>query len=215
MSVFRIKTKVFCIGCNKTGTTSLGKALDDLGYVVGDVGKAQGLIKNYAQRDFKSIIKFCKKVDAVQDAPFSWHYSFIHLDQAFPTAKFILSVRDSDEQWYQSLVKFHSKLFGENGSIPTAEQLKNSFRPQGRNVWENWIEKFDVTEEDPYNRDILIDYYTSHNKMVIDYFKNRDNLIIINLSDEDSYRQFCEFLGKDALYDRFPWENKTSSIRNK
>lgn len=29
-------SKVFCIGRNKTGTTSLGKVLEDLGYRLGD-----------------------------------------------------------------------------------------------------------------------------------------------------------------------------------
>ena len=35
------KQKIFCIGRNKTGTTSLKRAFEDLGYPVGDQRKAE------------------------------------------------------------------------------------------------------------------------------------------------------------------------------
>jgi hypothetical protein len=35
------KVKYFCIGRNKTGTTSLKRAFEDLGYPVGDQRKAE------------------------------------------------------------------------------------------------------------------------------------------------------------------------------
>lgn len=48
----RQNNKVFCIGANKTGTTSLEKALKDLGFKMGDQGAAQGLIESYKRRNF-------------------------------------------------------------------------------------------------------------------------------------------------------------------
>ncbi|NNK80793.1 MAG: hypothetical protein HKO93_04780, partial [Flavobacteriales bacterium] len=64
-------SKIFCIGANKTGTTSVEKALIDLGYRMGDQKKALHLIEDYKRREFKPIIRFCKTADAFQDAPFS------------------------------------------------------------------------------------------------------------------------------------------------
>ena len=50
--------KVFCIGFPKTGTTSLEKALKDLGYRLGDQHQGELLVAAYAARNFKAIIDF-------------------------------------------------------------------------------------------------------------------------------------------------------------
>ncbi len=45
------------------------------------------------------------------------------LDQKFPGSKFILTIRNSPEQWYESLTRFHAVLFGHD-RIPTSDDLK-------------------------------------------------------------------------------------------
>ncbi len=203
------KQKIFCIGANKTGTTSVEKALIDQGFRLGNQNKAQSLIEAYKIRDFSCIINFCKSADAFQDSPFSWHYTFMHLDKAFPKSKFILTVRDTDEEWYQSFTKFQTKLFGENGKLPTTQQLKKSFRTKERTVWDNIQARHETPPNDPYKKEILINYYNNHNQMVIDYFRFKDNLLVINLKQKDAYKSFCKFLNLKPLYEQFPWENKT------
>lgn len=89
------KPKIFCVGLNKTGTTSLKKEMENLGYIVGDKKKGRNMIDFWAKREFKPIIRFCKTAEFFQDAPFSFPYTFIALDQAFPNSKFILLLRDS------------------------------------------------------------------------------------------------------------------------
>lgn len=119
--------KIFCIGRNKTGTTSLAQALTDLGYRVGDQRTAELLMEDWGQRDFKRIIQYCHTADAFQDIPFSLRYTFQAIDTAFPGSKFILSVRDSADQWYQSLVRFHSmRLENRTGirRVPSIEDIK-------------------------------------------------------------------------------------------
>lgn len=204
------RKKVFCIGANKTGTTSLEKALADLGYRMGDQVAAQGLIESYAQRKFQDIVQFCHTADAFQDAPFSWHYTFMFLDQAFPDAKFILTVRNSADEWYESLVRFHSKVFGQDGAIPTEDDLKRAQRGEGRTAWDNFNVRHELPPNDPYNKEVLQTYYRNHNRMVMDYFRFRSNLLVINLSQPDSYQTFCTFLDEKPLYDSFPWENRTA-----
>ena len=98
MSIFRArKNKVFVIGSNKTGTTSLGAALNNLGYQLGNQLEAEMLIDDWAKRDFRRIIKYCRTADAFQDIPFSLNFTFQAVDAAFPGSKFILSVRDDAE----------------------------------------------------------------------------------------------------------------------
>jgi Sulfotransferase domain len=204
------KGKIFCIGANKTGTTSVEKALIDLGYKLGDIPTGELLFEDYSKRNFKPIIKFCKTADAFQDAPFSFPFTFIPLDIAYPGSKFILTVRDSDEQWYDSLINFHSKIHSKNGNIPTEEDLKNSTYRHVGFAWEVRQKVFGIKSgEDVYHKQTFLEYYNNHNRMILDYFKFRDNLLVINLSEKESYFKFCKFLNKKPLYQVFPWENKT------
>lgn len=106
------KQKIFCVGRNKTGTTSLTKAFEDLGFVVGNQRTAERMLHHYKNRDFKPIIKYCKSAQVFQDFPFSYPETYKHLDKAYPNSKFILTIRDSADQWYNSVTKFHAKMFG-------------------------------------------------------------------------------------------------------
>lgn len=49
------RPKIFCIGSGKTGTTSVEKALKDLGFKMGDQVKGELLVNDYISRDFKAI----------------------------------------------------------------------------------------------------------------------------------------------------------------
>lgn len=120
------KPKIFGIGNNKTGTTSLKIAVEDLGYSVGNQRVAENLHREWAQRNFKPIINYCKTAVFFQDFPFSKPFTYIALDQAFPKSKFILTIRDSPEQWYNSITKFHAKLWGKDGRVPTKDDLENA-----------------------------------------------------------------------------------------
>lgn len=212
--------KIFCIGKAKTGTTSLKKTFKDIGYLVGDQRTAERLLPYYIKKDFKPILKYCRSAQVFQDHPFGLPETFMQVDREFPESKFILSVRDTPEQWYNSLVTFHSKLFG-GGSVPTANHLKNA-----EYIWEGWVweslkEQYGVTEADPYNKEKLIDAYLTHNQTVIDYFKYRpESLLVLNLSEEDSFNKFKAFIihvdpgthYPNTEIKAFPWKNRTADI---
>jgi hypothetical protein len=200
--------KVFCIGLNKTGTTSLEIALKNLGYKMGNQYHGEMLLKDYARRNFKPIIQFCSTADAFQDAPFSFPFTFYFLDQAFPNAKFLLTVRDDADQWYNSLVNFHAKIFG-GGKVPTKEVLQNAYyRYKGR-PWEASRVLFNTPEYDVYHKPTLISYYERHNADVREYFRLKQNFLEINLSEPGAYLKMCAFLGKEPIDNDFPWLNKT------
>jgi hypothetical protein len=211
--ILRNKTKYFCIGANKTGTTSIKAAFEQLGYVIGNQRKGEQLIHAYRDGNLQPIRQLCKTAEVFQDIPFSLPGTYQYLDKTFPGSRFILTVRDSPEQWYQSIIKFHSKLFG-NGAVPTADQLKNA--PY---IWKGWIWEshqllFGTAESDPYNKEALIGSYKAYNENVLAYFKNRpQDFLTINLSKKDSYKHFTEFLKIKSPYSDFPWENKTEDIK--
>jgi len=203
--------KVFCIGLNKTGTTSLERALGDLGYRMGSVPYGERLLKNYLARDFSPIIEFCKTADAFQDIPFSLPYTYVLLDHYFKNAKFILSIRDTPEQWYRSLVTFHSNAFFA-GKRPTEEMLREeSYRYKGF-MWDGQYGVIPAlrSKADPYDMQSHLDFYNAHNESVRVYFNGKANMLELNLAQPGSYLKMCEFLGKQSVTDSFPWLNRST-----
>ena len=72
MGVFqKQKEKIFCIGFNKTGTTTLLHTLKELGYKMGNQARGELLFFDWYNRNFNPIVKYCKTADAFQDIPFS------------------------------------------------------------------------------------------------------------------------------------------------
>jgi Sulfotransferase domain len=206
------KEKIFCIGFGKTGTTTLEKTLKEFNFKAGDQIKSELLIFDWFKRDFRDIIKLCKTADAFQDVPFSLPFTFIKLDQYFKNAKFILTVRDTPEQWYNSLTKFHSKLWSEGNKIPTAQDLKNAeYRCEGY-AYDSFKLLYNTSDDDLYNKVLLINAYNRHIFLVKDYFRSHpEKLLVINVSKKNDYFRLCEFLNKKPRRDNFPWENRTST----
>jgi hypothetical protein len=204
----RKRPKVFCIGYNKTGTTSLARALTDLGYRLGDQATAELLIHDYARRNFRPIVEFCRTAEAFQDIPFSLPYTYQVLDYAFPDSRFILSIRDDEDEWYRSRVRFTQKRLGLDGRITREDLLNDPYRYRGFLYEVNRI-IHDPPDDDPYNETVLKDSYLRHNRDVFQYFRLRDDLLVVNLKEPDSYQRLCDFLGVEPLYQDFPWLNRS------
>jgi hypothetical protein len=187
-------SKVFCVGRNKTGTSSLAEALTHLGYRVGSQRAAELLIEDWGRRDFRRLIALVHTADAFQDIPFSQDFTFQAMDSAFPGSKFILTVRDSPDQWYESVVRFTAKRLGLDRP-PTPDDLK-----QDPYVWKGWSYRCKELAvgrdaEHWFERERLIAHYNSHNQRVMAYFLNRPNdLLVLNVGDAEAMRQVCDFL---------------------
>ena len=93
--------KVFNIGFHKTGTSSMGRALQKLGYrVCGAVGlDEEGLNDERVERIAQA---YLPDFDAFQDNP--WAVLYPRLDGWCPGSKFILTVR-SVESWIASATR--------------------------------------------------------------------------------------------------------------
>ena len=130
----------------------------------------------------------------------------------FPGSKFILTVRDSPEQWYQSLTRFHAKRFGK-GETPSCDDLKKAQYRYTGYMYEANRAIYRTPDDDIYNKKMLIHHYEAHNQSVIEYFRHRPkDILVLNVADEDAYQRFCEFLEKPCLRQTFPWEKKTADI---
>lgn len=198
--------KFFCIGFNKTGTTSVQSAWEGAKVQVGDQRSAEKLLPAYVNSDFQTIIDYCQTAQAFQDFPFSAPKTFVELDRAFPDAKFILTVRDNSEQWLQSHFKFVEKRLG---NAPTLDHLKAS-----NYVWPGWsfqahqaIFGEDVDFDDGDSKKAI---YENHNKRVQEHFASRpEKLLVLNVADSDAMRRFNRFCDIRGAHQTFPWANKT------
>ena len=97
------QSKIFAIGLSKTGTTSLARALEILGYKTRDyLG-----VTNFRAGDLSSIeLEEIDANDAFTDTPIPSFYR--ELDVKYPGSKFILTVRDTDA-WLKSCKKQFTK----------------------------------------------------------------------------------------------------------
>lgn len=209
---FRMKygqrQKYFCIGKNKTGTTSLKVLFQRLGYKVGNQYEAEMLVFDWAKRDFEKILDYSTYAGEVfQDIPFSLPDTYKKLDERFPNAKFILTLRDSPEAWYKSLTEFHADLWGIEGNLPIKEDLMRAEYRYPGFAWESLRCIQNTPESDLYNKKILIHDYEIYNANVLNYFEGReDKLLILNLKEPEARSKLSNFLNISEIGE-IPWEN--------
>jgi hypothetical protein len=178
------KPKVFGIGFQKTGTTSLGKIFDALGYKTASYHQ----FRDMADRDdldWEAVstraLTLAADVQAAKDTP--WPLLYRELDAAFPGSKFIHVTRDP-EAWIQSAVK-------DFGTHPNAlhQLIYGCPHPQGYEA-------------------IWLDRYTRHNEEVAAYFKDRPgDYLHLRLEDGVSYEAVCDFLGEARVSTGVPVAN--------
>lgn len=201
--------KIFCIGSGKTGTTSMKAALKTLGYRMGDQATAELLIEAWAVRAFDPVIAYCHSADAFQDIPFCLDYTYVALDQAFPGSKFVLTVRTSSAEWFESMVRSHTRIVGRN-RVPTADDLKAfPYRHVGW-IWRAHTLIYGCDESSLFDRDLYVRQYESHAAGVCDYFRHRPgDLLVLDLSVSGAMDRLCEFLGRPSAGLAMPHLNRS------
>ncbi len=176
-------SKVIGLGFQKTGTSSLREALKILGYNVKDTSQ-RALIPILKGND-KKIKRILKNYNAIEDTP--WYIIYKKLDNWYPKSKFILTIRD-EESWYKSVSRhigdlknpMHEWIYGKGRSLPK------------------------------HHKENTIHTYKKHVKNVKEYFKDRPkDLLIVDFSKNEGWKEICEFLNKDTPKTSFPHANKT------
>lgn len=205
------KRKVFCIGLNKTGTTSLVEGIAPLGsYRHGFRPKADSLLEDWAKRDFRRIIQFCRTADLFKDIPFSLAHTYQALDTAFPGSKFILTVRDNPDEWFDSIVRYVAKICNVRG-LPTPDDAKEALFNYKGFAWRMHELALGVDESTFLKRDVYVEGYHLHNRIIQDYFRHRpDDLLVMNVAEPDAMEKVCDFLGVPYSGQLMPHINRTA-----
>ena len=202
--------KVICAGLAKTGTTSLAKALQVLGYNVYDFQEHyeihfQQWLDSFETGHHPNFKEIYQGVDAVTDVPPA--FWFEEISAVFPEAKVILTVRDSEDAWLKSW-KEHLQL----GSkiLPFYVQFLFYIVP--------WMKKtkhfFDTLHQaiygsfNPEATALFRVKYRQHNERVQAVIP-AEKLLIFNV--KQGWKPLCEFLGCDVPSTPFPRVNVAHS----
>lgn len=172
----RSRKKVFCLGFQKTGTTSLQYALSLLGYRVAGIMDANP--HDTIEDLHTEALRLLPQFDAFADNP--WPLYFREFDEMFPDAKFILTTRDPNE-WYTSVCKH----FG--GS---------------ETKMRGWI----YGEGSPVgNQEAYLDRLLKHQEAVRTHFANRpESLLEFDVSAGHGWSELCSFLDRPVPSRDFP-----------
>tara|TARA_R110002049_G_scaffold221870_9_gene393435 strand:- start:1529 stop:2230 length:702 start_codon:yes stop_codon:yes gene_type:complete len=214
------QSKIFIIGFNKTGTTSLGAFFEQNGFKVFNQRKSELLLEAYIKRDFNKIIKTIKDSNSqvFQDVPFSMPYLYVTLSQEFKDAKFILTSRSNSRIWFDSLVKFHSNFFTENNRIPTRTDLENSNYVKRGWSWLFIKELFSLGDDysgDIYDSEVAKKIYQSHLDCSTNFFKNnKDSFLEIDVSKPNASEIISKFVGFKAIVNKMPHINSIQLVEN-
>ncbi len=176
--------KLFGIGLNKTGTKTLGECFTILGFK--NKSFDLDLLRSWFAGDVDAILRAADQFDSFEDWP--WPMLFREFDQAYPDAKFILTLRKDSDTWYDSLCK-HADLTG-----PTEAR------------------KIVYGHEMPHNhKGHHIDFYLDHNESVVYHFRNRpEKLLVVSWENGDGWDKLCNFLHCPQV-PGIPFPHKNSS----
>lgn len=187
------KQKIFGVGLNKTGTSSLKAALQHFGYRV--CGPRRHLLHEIARGNISGIDPIVSSYDAFEDLP--WPLVFEHLFATYgETSKFVLTTRSTPEKWLKSVLA-HARtngLFSDSWS-----SAYGFYRPFGR-------------EKE------FIDFYLRHNDRVRNFFAWQgasDKLLEVCFDTDDGWETLCGFIGLPVPDVPFPHVNRTNPDRKR
>jgi hypothetical protein len=175
--------KIFGIGFHKTGTSSLREALKILGYNVCPEELAYRFRKQVAAGVVLELLDLADSFDAFEDSP--WNYSEVYkvLDEAYPEAKFILTVRNTDT-WFDSILRW-ANFCNSNHDLSFYSTVGCSILKE--------------------NEEQIKRKFEDCNLSTIIYFSERSNkLLVLDFELGSGWTELCEFLQKPIPSLPFP-----------
>ncbi|MES2497572.1 MAG: sulfotransferase [Pseudomonadota bacterium] len=220
--------KIFGIGFNKTGTSTLGRCFDILG--IAPVARPQMLHDSFQSDSFRQFFpgpaappvvgKY--SVDSASDPFGEWPYRSI-CDEIFDHRNQALAIEIAthfrafhDRPWnvkdlYQTLDHaFPGSFFILTWRDPEAwwrstERWLGITHPDDHAKLERYYKHLDT---DNVDKERFIAGYLAHNADVRRYFGSRTDFLDINFEHGDGWERLCRFLGVPVPDCPFPHENK-------
>jgi len=178
--------KVFCIGLQKTGTTTFQKCMESLGF--DHKGNSPEIYAQWRRGKKSALFDIIEKYDSFDDVPYFVLYKEIFAKYG-SSALYVLTLRSSPEIWLDS-VKAHVL-----GSLPWKSNFDNIY---GHSYPHGHEKEF-------------TDFYVSHRDGVRQFFREHcalDSLCELCWENGDGWDELCKFLGKPKPQIPFPHARK-------
>lgn len=177
------KQKVIGIGFHKTGTTTLGECLQELGY--NHISCSKEAFVLYEASEYSTLLRLMDFFDSFEDWP--WPFVYEEAFEKYPDAKFVLTTRRNEDAWFNSLSKHVMR--------PVAQRFNYREHIYGH--------------QDPFkNKSTYINKYLQHNQSVRDFFSDKPgSLIEVCWENGDGWKELCAFLGHNIPSIPFPHRN--------
>lgn len=186
----KIKERVFGIGLNKTGTSTLQHCFVALGLVP----VASPSAKEYSAREltnqiildgnYEQAVSIAANYQSFEDRPWNVRDMYKRLDESFPDSKFILTVRDPNSWW------------------KSVERWITISKPHMKEMYLKHLDSPSLDKLD------MVRCYQSYNDRVIEYFSGSDKLLVLDIEQGDGWEELCAFLNKSIPNIAFPHANK-------
>jgi hypothetical protein len=186
-------TRIFGIGMQRTGTTSLGEAFEILGFDSWHFNNGNDARLIWEETNHAGKSRTLERWYALCDNPMPLLYR--QLDRSYPGAKFILTIR-GEAAWLDSVRRLWSPDDNPHRWTWDVYPISNRLHAAlyGR-------EDFDAT--------IFAERYRRHNAEVREYFKGRSgDLLVMDMDAAAGWPELCGFLGLPIPAVPYPMKNQ-------
>jgi glycosyltransferase involved in cell wall biosynthesis len=178
------RPRVFCIGLNKTGTSSFHAAMEMLGLTSLHWGGPD--VRHTVERALAEGRPLLSGLDAAIDAfsdveALSTHFEL--LDEQYPGSRFVLTVRPVDE-WVASRRRHVQRNLARRG----AGDYDGTFLVVDEDVWRG--------------------QWHTHVDRARTYFRGRSDFLEVDLETHKAWTPICHLLELPAPTGSFPWLNR-------
>lgn len=215
--------KIFLVGNNKTGTTSLETWFSNLGFLTAPQRQIENIYFS-SPADINAVFNllspYLNAFEVFQDLPFSRPDYLQSLLKYFPNQAFIYTSRDSCD-WYNSLLNHHSQAAGfsinKSSPIYTIADKKiaidrlSQWKYRDQSMLAHVMSRYSCkSEDDIYDFNLFTGYHNYHEANARKLLKSY-NSIFIDLTKDDSVHlklaKFLDFSPKFFL-PSLPHENR-------
>lgn len=178
------RPRIFCIGLNKTATTSFHEAMSLLGFRSFHWGgpPIRKSVEAALEEGRPLLDDLDPSIDAFSDIE-ALSLNFDVLDRQYPDSRFVLTTRD-EEEWIRSRVR----------------HVERNLRRRAEGDYHgNFLE----VDESAWRA-----LWRSHHERVGRFFAGRDDLLVVDLTAAPAWDALCGFLGVAVPDVDFPWANR-------
>lgn len=182
------RPRIFCIGLNKTGTSSFHEAMQILGFDSLHWGgtKIAKKVRRAIDAGAPLLSNLSRRHDAFSDIG-SLSRRFVLLDSQYPGSRFVLTVRPVDE-WLDSRRRHVERNMERSAEGSYNGTFLEIDEPAWREEWKQHLDR------------------------VHSYFGDRDDFLEIDITRSQSWEPFCRLLDVDIPGEAFPWENRDRGL---